>query len=101
MKLKCNIPQEPPVNHLAEGIKEGLKEDRSQISDKLQKEVLFKGESKIDRLPPYLNVQMMRFFFKKDVMVKTKILKKVINCIMMKNINCVFADCISFSIGCI
>ena len=34
------------------------------------------GESKIESLPPYLTVQMVRFFFKRDVQKKSKILRK-------------------------
>ena len=35
------------------------------------------GSSEISRLPPYLNVQMVRFFYKVDVRQKAKILRKV------------------------
>ena len=35
------------------------------------------GKSEIQRLPPYLTVQMVRFFYKVDVQQKAKILRKV------------------------
>jgi hypothetical protein len=35
------------------------------------------GSSAISALPPYLNVQMVRFFFKLDTRQKAKILRKV------------------------
>ena len=35
------------------------------------------GASAISKLPPYLNVQMVRFFYKVDVRQKAKILRKV------------------------
>ena len=35
------------------------------------------GSSQIERLPKYLPVQMMRFYFKVDVRQKAKILRKV------------------------
>ena len=73
--LKCNITGE--VNHLAEGIRLGLQADREQNSAALQTLAKFKGEAKIESLPPYLTVQMVRFFYKADVQQKAKILRKV------------------------
>ena len=35
------------------------------------------GSSKITQLPPYLTVQLVRFFYKRDVQQKSKILRKV------------------------
>ena len=73
--LKCNINLE--VNHLAEGIKLALKDDREKNSAQLNRTVLFEGSSAITSLPPYLTVQMVRFFYKADVQQKAKILRKV------------------------
>jgi hypothetical protein len=39
--------------------------------------VLFKGSAQLAALPPYLTVQMVRFFYKTDVRQKAKILRKV------------------------
>lgn len=76
LALKCNITSE--VNHLAEGIALGLAEDREMASAKLGGSlVLFKGSSKLTRLPPYLTVQLVRFFYKTDVGQKAKVLRKV------------------------
>lgn len=38
---------------------------------------MFEGSSEIEALPPYLCVQMVRFFYKADVQQKAKILRKV------------------------
>ena len=38
---------------------------------------MFHGDSRISALPPYLTVQMMRFFYKADVQQKAKILRRV------------------------
>ena len=38
---------------------------------------LFKGSSEVASLPPYLTVQMVRFYYKADVQQKAKILRKV------------------------
>ncbi|EFN53318.1 hypothetical protein CHLNCDRAFT_25814 [Chlorella variabilis] len=74
-KLVCNISVD--VNHLSEGIRLGLKQDREQRSEALGRDVLFQGDAQISGLPPYLTVQMMRFFYKADVQQKAKILRKV------------------------
>ena len=76
LALKCNITSE--VNHLTEGIALGLAEDREMASAKLGGSLaLFKGSSKLTRLPPYLTVQLVRFFYKTDVGQKAKVLRKV------------------------
>lgn len=46
----------------------------------LGRNVLYKGTAEITALPPYLTVQMMRFFFKRDTQQKAKILKRVSAC---------------------
>jgi len=75
LTLKCNITVD--VNHLEEGIDLGLKDDREKNSAQLGRSVLFKGSSHITRLPPFLTVQLVRFFYKVDVQQKAKILRKV------------------------
>mmetsp|Transcript_13021 Transcript_13021/g.39438 ORF Transcript_13021/g.39438 Transcript_13021/m.39438 type:complete len:533 (-) Transcript_13021:267-1865(-) len=75
LSLKCNISIE--VNDLSEGLRLGLKDDREKNSEALGRSALFAGGSKITELPPYLTVQMVRFFFKADVQQKAKILRKV------------------------
>ncbi|GAB4823352.1 hypothetical protein N2152v2_010398 [Parachlorella kessleri] len=74
--LKCNISSE--VNHLGEGIKLGLQDDREKNSEQLGRMALFKGSSEVASLPPYLTVQMVRFYYKADVQQKAKILRKVV-----------------------
>ena len=56
--FKCNISQD--VNHLHDGFKIGLCEDREKRSEKLGRLALFKGESRITTLPKYLSVQLVR-----------------------------------------
>ena len=76
LALKCNITSE--VNHLTEGISLGLAEDREMASAELGGALaLFKGSSRLTRLPPYLTVQLVRFFYKTDVGQKAKVLRKV------------------------
>jgi ubiquitin carboxyl-terminal hydrolase 14 len=75
LMMKCNINAE--VNHLAEGLKLGLRGDRERTSAALGRLAHFRGEALIEALPPYLTVQMVRFFYKADVQQKAKILRKV------------------------
>jgi ubiquitin carboxyl-terminal hydrolase 14 len=75
LMLKCNI--DSTVNHLSEGIKLGLQGDREKTSSTLGRLAVFRGEGRIESLPPYLTVQLVRFFYKTDVQQKAKILRKV------------------------
>ena len=78
--IKCNIDND--VNHVSEGIKLGLKDDREKNSEKLGRLVAFTGSSAITKLPPYMTVQMVRFFFKVAAAQKAKILRKVIRSVI-------------------
>jgi ubiquitin carboxyl-terminal hydrolase 14 len=73
--LKCNI--DSTVNHLSEGLKLGLCDDREKTSASLGRLANFKGEASIISLPPYLTIQLVRFFYKADIQQKAKILRKV------------------------
>lgn len=52
-------------------------DDREKTSEKLGRMALFKGASVLTRLPPYLNVQLVRFYYKTDTRSKAKVLRKV------------------------
>mmetsp|Transcript_38551 Transcript_38551/g.46608 ORF Transcript_38551/g.46608 Transcript_38551/m.46608 type:complete len:495 (+) Transcript_38551:208-1692(+) len=80
--LKCNITSS--VNHLEEGIRIAMQEDREKYSDALGRNAVFQGTSKVSSLPKYICVQFVRFFWKTNVSmadgvtgVKSKILRKV------------------------
>jgi len=60
-----------------EGLRLGLQGDREKTSSVLGRLSNFRGQAYIENLPPYLTVQMMRFFYKADVQQKAKILRKV------------------------
>ncbi|CAM6099251.1 unnamed protein product [Calypogeia fissa] len=72
--LKCHISQ--GVNHLVEGLKQGLVSEIEKNSPVLGRSTLFVKESLISRLPFYLTVQFVRFFWKRES-GKGKILRKV------------------------
>jgi ubiquitin carboxyl-terminal hydrolase 14 len=75
LMLKCNITSD--VNHLSEGLALGFRGDREKTSETLGRLATFRGVAEIQALPPYLTVQMVRFFYKADVQQKAKILRKV------------------------
>lgn len=73
--LKCNIKVD--INHLNEGLKLAMVDDREKNSEALGRSALWSGEAKVCSLPQYLTVQLMRFFYKVDTQNKAKILRKV------------------------
>eukprot|EP00871_Galdieria_phlegrea_P000800 jgi/Galph1/1720/GphlegSOOS_G401.1 len=73
--LKCHISQN--TSHLEQGLKEGLASNIELYSDVLQRTVEWARMSRISRLPPYLCIQFVRFFWKATEQVKAKILRNV------------------------
>lgn len=74
-KLTCHISQS--TNHLMNGLLESLMEQIEMScpnSTELSKHTC---TSKLSRLPPYLTVHFIRFFWKKVEKVKAKILRRV------------------------
>lgn len=62
LKLVCNITIE--TNHLSEGIKIGLEGVIEKNSEVLGRNAQWKKTLRINRLPKYLCVQFMRFYWK-------------------------------------
>ena len=75
LKLDCHISS--PINHLRDGILSGLEEKIEKRSPKLERDALYTKRSRIARLPKYLTVHFVRFFWKRDAQKKAKIMKKV------------------------
>uniref|UniRef100_A0A8C1K0H2 Ubiquitin carboxyl-terminal hydrolase n=1 Tax=Cyprinus carpio TaxID=7962 RepID=A0A8C1K0H2_CYPCA len=75
LQLSCFINQE--VKYLATGLRLRLQEDITKLSPSLQRNALYIKSSKISRLPAYLTVQMVRFFYKEKESVNAKVLKDV------------------------
>ena len=81
-KLICYIDSN--TIELVEGLKQSLKENIDMFSDSLQRNTVFEKSQLINRLPNYLTVQFMRFFWKSANTLtgakagKAKILKSVI-----------------------
>ncbi|OLL22164.1 Ubiquitin carboxyl-terminal hydrolase 6 [Neolecta irregularis DAH-3] len=74
-KLDCHIDKE--TSYLSSGIKKSLVESISKHSATLNREVVYQRTSKICRLPKYLTVHFVRFFWRRDINKKAKIMKKV------------------------
>ena len=75
IKLSCHIDSQ--TNHLRDGIVNGLKEQIEKKSEVLGRDATYTKTSKISRLPKYLTVHFVRFFWKRDQQKKAKILRKV------------------------
>lgn len=73
--LKCNIQND--TNHLREGISIALNEKIEKNSPTLGRSAMYSRTSRISRLPKYLPVHFVRFFWRKDTGKKAKILRKV------------------------
>jgi ubiquitin carboxyl-terminal hydrolase 14 len=75
LKLSCHI--DVNTNHLRDGIMNGLTEEIEKKSVVLDRDTLYTKKSQISRLPKYLTVHFVRFFWKRDVQKKAKIMRKV------------------------
>lgn len=75
-KLACHVsPAE--VRHLRDGIAAGLTDTYTKTSPTLGREASYTTTSRIARLPKYLPVHFVRFFWKRDINKKAKVMKKV------------------------
>lgn len=74
-KLNCHI--DIKTNFLRDGILNGLKDSIEKFNDTLQSNTEYEVSKTITRLPKYLTVHFMRFFWRRDTQKKSKILRKV------------------------
>ena len=75
LKLDCHISS--TTNHLRDGILSGLKEEIEKHSPTLNRDAIYTKTSRISRLPKYLTVHFIRFWWKASIRKKSKIMKKV------------------------
>lgn len=76
LKLNCHIDGQ--TNHLRDGILNALAEKGiEKKSSVLDRDALYTKKSQISRLPKYLAVHFVRFFWRRDVQKKAKIMRKV------------------------
>lgn len=74
-QLSCFIDKD--VKYLHTGIQNGLEGTLTKRSEVLNKDAVYKKVSKISRLPAYLCVQFVRFFYKEKEQINAKILKDI------------------------
>ncbi|KAL8657303.1 MAG: hypothetical protein Q9226_002053 [Calogaya cf. arnoldii] len=75
LKLDCHISKD--TNHLRDGILAGLEEKIEKKSAVLDRDAIYTKKSRIARLPKYLTVHFVRFFWKREAQKKAKIMRKV------------------------
>ena len=75
LKLDCHIDKD--TNHLRDGIMAGLEEKVEKKSQILDRDCVYTKKSRIARLPKYLTVHFVRFFWKREAQKKAKIMRKV------------------------
>lgn len=74
-KLNCHI--DIKTNFLRDGILNSLKDTFEKHNDTLQSNTEYESSKTITRLPKYLTVHFVRFFWRNDTKKKSKILRKV------------------------
>lgn len=74
-QLSCFIEKE--VKYMHTGLKAGLEGEIIKNSPTLGRDARYVKQSKIKRLPAYLSVQMVRFFYKGKEAINAKILKDI------------------------
>ncbi|CAK7232744.1 deubiquitinating enzyme [Sporothrix curviconia] len=75
LSLPCHISIS--INHLRDGLLAGLTEKIEKHSEALGRDATFTSTLKISRLPKYLTVHFVRFYWKRDIQKKAKIMRKV------------------------
>lgn len=75
LKLDCHIDKD--TNHLKDGILAALEEKLEKKSPVLDRDAVYTKKSRVARLPKYLTVHFVRFYWKREAQKKAKIMRKV------------------------
>jgi len=75
LQLSCFIATETKYMH--SGLKSKLEENVTKNSVTLNRDAVYTRSAKVDRLPAYLSIQMVRFFYKGRIGKNAKIVKDV------------------------
>ncbi|GAA5962266.1 hypothetical protein JCM8115_004272 [Rhodotorula mucilaginosa] len=75
LELKCNISMS--TNYMMQGIAESLEQDIEKNSPSLGRQAVYHETTRVSRLPSYLTVNMVRFYWRRDINKKTKIMRRV------------------------
>ncbi|KAJ1020052.1 hypothetical protein NDA16_004332 [Ustilago loliicola] len=73
--LECNISS--TTNEMTSGILDSLNQQLEKTSSSLNRTAVYDETSRIDRLPAYLATHFVRFYWRRDINKKTKIMRKV------------------------
>ncbi|GMM30937.1 ubiquitin-specific protease [Martiniozyma asiatica (nom. inval.)] len=75
LKLSCHITAQ--TNFLQDGLKQSMKETIEKNNEALGRNAQYEITKKITKLPKYLTVHFVRFFWKRETGKKAKIMRKV------------------------
>lgn len=75
LQLSCFISQD--VKYLQSGLRSKMSEQITKMSETLGRDAVYTKTCKISRLPAYLTVQFVRFYYKEKESINAKILKDV------------------------
>jgi ubiquitin carboxyl-terminal hydrolase 14 len=75
LQLSCFISQD--VKYLQTGLKMRLEEKITKMSSSLARDAVYTKTSRITRLPSYLCINIVRFFYKEKEKVSAKVLKDI------------------------
>lgn len=73
--LQCNISS--TTNNMESGIEDSMTQHLEKHSDTLQRAASYEEKRRIARLPAFLAVHFVRFYWRRDIQKKTKIMRKV------------------------
>ncbi|GAA5983336.1 hypothetical protein JCM11641_006037 [Rhodosporidiobolus odoratus] len=75
LEVKCNISS--TTNYMMQGIAESLEQEIEKNSPSLGRQAVYKETTRISRLPSYLTVNLVRFYWRREIGKKTKVMRKV------------------------
>lgn len=75
LQLSCFISQD--VRYMNSGLRSKMQENITKMSPTLERDAVYVKTSKISRLPAYLTIQFVRFYYKEKEAINAKILKDV------------------------
>ena len=75
LQLSCFISTE--VKYMHSGLRNKMQEQLTKLSSTLGRDAMYTKTSKISRLPAYLTIQFVRFYYKEKEAINAKILKDV------------------------
>jgi len=75
LQLSCFISTD--LKYMLSGLKQRMQETITKFSSTLGRDAQYKKSSKISRLPTYLTIQFVRFFYKEKEAINAKILKDI------------------------